>query len=373
MASSFIEENFITKDKKVESVGESKLMFSEYAEKLDPQVKERSKAKISSIGTGPFLIPSQKLQAECLPPVEACDLLSYLVLETSHYANLQFKALRSLQAYKFMVSGFISSVLGHKMINKFVVLAKVRHSQRMNDPLVVLWIITNRDGTILSAHCAGCMAGLGECCSHIASVLFYIEFWTRVNGKLSCTQVKCTWILPTYVKQVDYARIKDIDFTSAKKLKENLDKLIENFDPGKPSQSTIPKNPAPRKLKEEVQKPTAEELQQFYDSLSKCKNKPVCLSLINPHNDAFVSKTREVKPITDFFDEKNLQLSYIDLLKKCHSVELNVTDQEVQLTEKETMNQAKGKAFYRHRAGRIGASRSKQQVTVILLSLHNHL
>ena len=187
--------------------------------------------KISSIRIDPFLIPTQKLQAECLPPVEACDLLSYLVLDTSYYTNLQFKAFPSLQAYKFMVSGFISSVLGHKMNNKFVVLAKVRHSQRMNDPLAVLWIITNRDGTILSAHCVGCMAGLRECCSHIASVLFYIEFWTRVNGKLFCIQVKCTWILPTYIKQVDYARIKDIDFTSAKKLKENLTNRLKILIP----------------------------------------------------------------------------------------------------------------------------------------------
>ena len=59
---------------------------------------------------------------------------------------------------------------------------------------------------------------------------FYIEYWAHVNGKLSCTQVKCTWLLPTYVKQVDYARVRDIDSTSAKKLKANLDKSIENLD-----------------------------------------------------------------------------------------------------------------------------------------------
>ena len=96
-----------------------------------------------------------------------------------------------------MVSGFISSVQGTVLKKKYVIVAKVRHPQRMNDPLVTLWIIANKVGSILSAHCIGCMAGLGECCSHIASVLFYVEFWTRVNGKLSCTQVKCTWILPT--------------------------------------------------------------------------------------------------------------------------------------------------------------------------------
>ena len=51
-----------------------------------------------------------------------------------------------------------------------------------------------------------------------------------MNGKLSHTQVKCTWLLPTYVKQVDYARVRDIDSTYAKKLKANLDKSIENLE-----------------------------------------------------------------------------------------------------------------------------------------------
>ena len=52
--------------------------------------------------------------------------------------------------------------------------------------------ITEREGTILSAHCLGFKAGLTESCSHIASVLFYLEAWTKINGRLSCTQVKCT-------------------------------------------------------------------------------------------------------------------------------------------------------------------------------------
>ena len=50
-----------------------------------------------------------------------------------------------------MVSGFIASVQGHIISNKFVVLAKVRHSQRMNDSLIPLWITTEREGRILVA------------------------------------------------------------------------------------------------------------------------------------------------------------------------------------------------------------------------------
>ena len=70
-----------------------------------------------------------------------------------------------------MISGFIASVQGHIIADKFVVLAKVRHSQRINDSLISCWVTTEREGTIVSAHCLGCKAGLAECCSHVASVL----------------------------------------------------------------------------------------------------------------------------------------------------------------------------------------------------------
>ena len=153
-------------------------------------------------------------------------MVTYLVLETSYYTQKEFKAFRSLEAYNQMVSRFIASIKGHIVANKFVVLAKVRHSQRMNDSLIPIWIITEREGMILSAHCLGCKAGLAEYCSHIASVLFYFEAWTKINGRLSCTQVKCTWLLPSYVKQVDYARVRDINFTSAKKMKLTMFHMI---------------------------------------------------------------------------------------------------------------------------------------------------
>ena len=126
-----------------------------------------------------------------------------------------------------MVSGFVTSVRGCKISNQHVLVAKVRHSQRMNDPLVNIWIIAARDGTILFTHCLDCKAGLAESCSHIASVLFYIEAWLRINGKLASTQVKCTWLLPTFVNKVLYARLRNIDFSLAKKLKENLDAKID--------------------------------------------------------------------------------------------------------------------------------------------------
>ena len=143
------------KQKSDEKPDLSRLPISSYAKKLGTLVKQRYFNKISAIGIDPVLIEGKHFEADCLPPVESTDLLFYLVLETSFYTQKQFKAFRSLEAYNQMVSGFIASVQGHIVANKFAVLAKVRHSQRMSDSLIPIWIITDREGTILSTHCLG--------------------------------------------------------------------------------------------------------------------------------------------------------------------------------------------------------------------------
>ena len=218
----------------------------------------------------PVLIPEKTYDPECLPPVESMDLLSFLVLETSYYSKF-----RSLQAYNQLVPGFVSSVKGHKISDKYKVLGKVRHSQRMNDPNVTLWIITEKNGTVLFAHCVGCMAEQGECCSHIASILFYIEAWNRIKEKLSCTQVKCSWLLPTSVKDVPYAPVADIDFRSAKKLKQKLDDSINNLAATKGITTTTE-----AATKVAVPVPGEINLKNFYSELNSCKTKAVALSLI---------------------------------------------------------------------------------------------
>jgi len=37
------------------------------------------------------------------------------------------------------------------------------------------WIVLKFSGEVLAAHCT-CIAGLGECCSHIGAVLFYLQY-----------------------------------------------------------------------------------------------------------------------------------------------------------------------------------------------------
>ena len=156
-------------------------VLSSYAKNLESDVRVRYLKKISVVGVDQAAIPSEQPSSECLPPMEVSDLLSFLVLETSYYTNKQFKAFKSLEAYIW----------------------------------INIWMIVEKDGTIISVHCLTCKAGLAESCSHVASVMFYIEAVTRIHGKLACTQPKCAWILPTYVNEVPYAKVRDINFSSA--------------------------------------------------------------------------------------------------------------------------------------------------------------
>lgn len=326
-------------------------VLSEYCKKLDNHVKRRYLEKIAEVGVDPVTIPDEQFNSDCLPPIEAMDLLSYLVLETSFYTKQQFKAYKSLEAYNFMVSGFITSIQGCIVSGKHVVVGKVRHSQRMNDPLISVWVIAEKDGTVKSAHCLGCKAGLAESCSHAASVLFYIEAWTRIRGKLSCTEVKCTWLLPSFVKEVPYAKMRHINLTSARKLKADLDEKIDNLGENREATSFTGS-----RRNVTVKFPTQTEMDTFCANLNKSSIKPVALSLIQPYSDQFVSQSRSIPTIPDLFDNKNLKLAYPDLLKKCFSVEICLSNEEILQIEKDTQNQAKGSAFFRHRAGHIGAS-----------------
>ena len=326
-------------------------VLSKHATSLESHVKKRYLKKIEKIGVDPLTVTSEEFDAECLPPVEPSDLFSYLVLTTSFYTNDQFKNY-TLEAYNQVVSGFVASVKGKIIAGKNVVVAKVRHSQRMNDPLVEIWIIAGSDGSIFSAHCK---AGLAESCSHVASVLFYIECWTRINGKLACMQLKFMWPFPTYVSQVSYAKAKDIDFTSAKKLKENLDNKIGSLDECAQDQSSTSSASNTQVAQVFVSTPvSADEMAKVYEKLNQCETKAVALRLIDPYAEQFISKSRNVAVPSDLYESNNLE--YPDLLRKCLDVHLNISNKDIQLVEKDTRSQAKASSFFRLRAGRIGAS-----------------
>ena len=202
----------------------------------------------------------------------------------------------------------------------------------------------------------GYKAGLAESCSHIATVLFYLEAWTKINGRRSCTQVKCTWLLQSCVNQVDYARVRDIIFTLAK---SDLDASLDNV----PNDS-FPVDykldlPVTKKLSKEVPAPRKAEMEQFFAELSKSKNKPIAPSLIPEYAGSYVLKRRSAPTIKHLSENKYLDLTHTDLLKVCQEIDIKITTEQITQIERDTITQAKGTSFFKHSAGRIGSSQCK--------------
>ena len=115
--------------------------------------------------------------------------------------------------------------------------------------------------------------------------------------------------------------------------------------------------PSPSERKWKVEPPSADEMKEFYKSLSECSIKPVCPSLIHLYSNLFIFSTRNIKAVPNFYYKKYLELSYPDLLKECYKVDLKLLDEQLKAIERDTANQAKQSPFFQHRAWRKGASK----------------
>ena len=98
-------EKYASSDKEIV---DSKLTLSAYANSLESSIKKRYVEKISVIGMDPLLVPLQKYTPECRPPVEACAILSYLVLETSFYTRISEAFLPTIKWFLVLLQVFLA-------------------------------------------------------------------------------------------------------------------------------------------------------------------------------------------------------------------------------------------------------------------------
>ena len=103
--------------------------LSSYAESLNQEAKSRYIEKIAFIdGVDPFRkVITVGEPYSGVPPVKACDLVSYLVLQTSFITSSQFKARKGLEAYNQFVCGWIKDVHTRKISGKYLTCGRVSH------------------------------------------------------------------------------------------------------------------------------------------------------------------------------------------------------------------------------------------------------
>lgn len=106
--------------------------LSPYSQKLSGAERKRYIAKLELIGhIDPFLLISSggdSSATSCdLPAIDASDIVSYLVLQTSFISAQQFKARKSLEAYNQFVNGWVKDVRAWSCHEKVVITGKVSY------------------------------------------------------------------------------------------------------------------------------------------------------------------------------------------------------------------------------------------------------
>ena len=328
------------------------IKLSQYAKCLANDVQKRYIEKISIINfIDPYIMKKCELNfdVENYPKVTYPDIVNYLLFAPSAYTAEQLKTYKSLDGYNQFINGWVKDV-GVKIFGDIALLqGRVLHSQRLCEPPLLPWVICNKGGQVISAHC-NCMAGLGESCTHIAATLFFIEASVKEIVCRTVTQVKAYWVDQSKHVTLQSQPISNTDFTAPKTLKRKL----ENNELASTSSSTI-------NIKKPVEKPTKTSLDNLFHKLSLGVKKPVVLSIIRPYSDKYEPETiseKYPKILSELYNPAAIEKNYLELLDISREVipSLKITEEQQNNVEILTREQHNCKQWYRFRAGRITAS-----------------
>uniref|UniRef100_A0A1S4K3X4 Uncharacterized protein n=2 Tax=Culex quinquefasciatus TaxID=7176 RepID=A0A1S4K3X4_CULQU len=185
--------------------------LSEYATQLPQEEKKRYLNKIAPLSyTDPYTATLRK-DYNYPTTVTVGHAVKY-ILDCS--TTKKFNNARSVEAYKKFEAGFVNGVEGGRINDLHLVRAKISHSMRLHEKPLTVWVVVEKDGNVQSAHC-DCVAGLGETCSHVSTLLYALANLHHMTTcqKLTVTQLPAYWARPAKRFKDDlYRAIKDIDY-----------------------------------------------------------------------------------------------------------------------------------------------------------------
>lgn len=206
----------------------------------------------------------------------------------------------------------------------------------MGEKALSSWVILSKEGDVDSGHCT-CKAGLGETCSHIAALLFFIEDYVTNERDKTVTDKLAYWTAPAK-KKITCLPVSEIDFSVPKKLKIDT-----------PMQCT---SSAPLQTLDD---------QKFMESLrrlqSTCPDAAI-LKVVKPFCDQ--KPIPKYPPLLTSFAQSNFNLESLETLQEQAAVlQLTVTKEQATALEKDTRRQSKSVLWHKHRTGRVTASKFK--------------
>lgn len=222
------------------------------------------------------------------------------------------------------------------------------HSQRLNDAKLLPWLILKNCGDVCSAHCT-CMAGLGECCSHVGALLFYLEYaCSKKSQSKSVTYVSAYWVAPSN-KNVEFLQINNIDFNHPKNI--NLE-----YGPTKKCKIDFTK-----KLSTTLD--DHQTFKTFMSKLNVINSNAAILKVVPPYNLHFKKDTFP-KSYIDLYTDDNARLKKEELLKLGSEMDFSIDNSDCDKINLDTRLQSKSKAWFSYRSGRITASKVKDVCSV---------
>ncbi|XP_051801043.1 uncharacterized protein LOC127533052 isoform X2 [Acanthochromis polyacanthus] len=332
--------------------------FSDYFRALDSNSQTRYIEKLKFCDSIDLYALSTKdldYELEKYPPVQFPDISNYLVLQTSFCTAKQMKAWKSMDSYNFFVCGWIKEVGVNILKDKSCIIkSRVKHLQCLSKTPTHTWLLIKEDGKIITVNC-DCMAGLAESCPHVGAVLYALETGVRMRQSVACTDEKSKWLMPTHLDKIPVAPVSDIDFSSARAKKQQLDDAI--------SCSTTEAKKMPAKPCPPVAK-GSETYKKFFEELSRNCPKSAALITNEAYYKNFIPKSATSmlpKPIMDCRTKDTVSLSDGDMDELCKTFTLPaLTASHISTVERETRKQTGSRKWFRQRAGRITASKLKQ-------------
>ncbi|XP_048734036.1 uncharacterized protein LOC125650107 isoform X2 [Ostrea edulis] len=315
-------------------------ILSTYANSLSEEAKRRYTVKLlynrgtCSLPDPYHLTENWSRSPDTWPDLTFGDIYLYLIDTPSLFTKESMKAYKSLDAYKYVLSGHVQEVISHQIDENcpyMTLKTKVTPSQRARDKPHEPWVYLEKaSGSVYCAHCT-CMAGLGEVCSHVAALLFKVEMAVKMGlTKSSSTSKACQWNC-TFRKEVTPATITEIYSQIKGKRTKEIDSVQAHGSAPLPPQNILQELYAIA--------PNA----AFFTSLS-----------------GMTSVTDQVEPkypkLLSTLRQDDIEGNIPDLCEVYQSY--SVSASQVSNLEKATRNQSISPLWYQHRMGRITASKA---------------
>ena len=211
------------------------------------------------------------------------------------------------------------------------------------------WVILKDDGSVISAHCT-CVAGLGESCSHVAALLFKIEYIVKLRHKKTVTEEPAYWLIPS-LAVIEGQPGSVIDYTSAATKRKMFDEAASGEkDLGKRTRALalLPIEPLSSKATDTGLLPVM------------LKKKSISLSTIRGYYHHYADPVKPCivpKSLKELYDPGKVGCELSVLRQHCEGLKekASVTTTQVAAVEEKTREQHLSNYWY-VRAGRITAS-----------------